>query len=76
MSRNTQQILEVLDWPGVNESARRLGISINRTYHLVWSGKLPAQQIAGQWRISPDAIAARLAAKAAQLAAREAQDGR
>lgn len=76
MSRNTQQILEVLDWPGVNESARRLGISINRTYHLVWSGKLPAQQIAGQWRISPDAITARLALKESRLAAKEARNGR
>ncbi len=59
-------LTEILEWPGVVETAKRLGISINRTYHLVWSGKLSAQQIAGQWRVSPDAIEARLARKAAQ----------
>ena len=56
-------LTEVLEWPGVVETSRRLGISINRTYHLVWTGKLPAQQIAGQWRVSPDAIEERLATK-------------
>jgi hypothetical protein len=69
-SNRTPALIEILEWPGVVETARRLGISINRTYHLVWSGKLPAQQIAGQWRISPEAINSRLAMKAAQAAQR------
>jgi hypothetical protein len=64
------ELTEVLQWPSVTETARRLGISINRTYHLVWTGKLPAQQIAGQWRVSPEAINSRLAMKAAQAAQR------
>ena len=64
--KRSTELTEVLEWPGVTETARKLGISINRTYHLVWTGKLPAQQIAGQWRISPEAIGERLAKKAAQ----------
>jgi hypothetical protein len=63
-------LTEVLEWPGVTQAARQLGISINRTYHLVWTGKLAAQQIAGQWRVSPEAINSRLALKAAQAAQR------
>jgi hypothetical protein len=64
--RQSEQITEVLTWPGVVDSARQLGISINRCYHLVWTGKLSTQKIAGSWRVSPAAIEERLAKKAAQ----------
>jgi excisionase family DNA binding protein len=65
-TKRAMALTEVLEWPGVAETARRLGISLNRTYALIWTGKLPAQQIAGQWRISPEAIEQRLARKAQQ----------
>jgi len=65
-TKRTAELAEVLAWPGVSQAARQLGISINRTYHLIWVGKLTAQQIAGQWRISPDAINSRLQMKEAR----------
>lgn len=56
-TKREEQLTEVLEWPGVVEAARLIGISINRTYHLVWTNKIVAQKIAGQWRVSPKAIA-------------------
>lgn len=47
---------DVVAWPGVGEMCRYLGISLNRGYSLVWSGRLAAQKIGGQWRVSPKAI--------------------
>jgi len=60
----SEQLTEVLQWPGVVDAARQLGISLNRAYTLVWTNKLLAQKIAGQWRVSPNAIEERLARKA------------
>lgn len=40
----------------VAEVARELGISLQYAYSLVYSGKLPAQRLAGRWRISSKAV--------------------
>lgn len=52
----TAKLAEIVSWPGVHDMCRQLGISINRGYVLVWSGRLAAQKIGGQWRVSPKAI--------------------
>jgi hypothetical protein len=63
-----EQLTEVLEWPGVVEAAREIDISINRAYHLVWTGKLLAQKISGQWHVSPSSIAAYAERRAARKA--------
>ncbi len=50
------KLTEIITWPGVHQMCRELGISINRGYVLVWSGRVAAQKIGGQWRVSPRAI--------------------
>jgi len=52
----TAKLTEIVTWPGINEMCRQLGISLNRGYSLVWCGRLAAQKIGGQWRVSPRAI--------------------
>jgi len=44
----------------VAEAARRLRVDLNYVYSLLWAGKLKACKIGGQWRISTEAIDARL----------------
>jgi excisionase family DNA binding protein len=56
MSENAK-LVEVVAWPGVNEMCRMLKVSLNRGYALLWTGRIAAQKIGGQWRISPGAIA-------------------
>jgi excisionase family DNA binding protein len=51
------KLTEVVAWPGVNEMCRFLQISLNRGYALLWSGRVSAQKLGGEWRISPSAIA-------------------
>jgi len=50
------KLAEIVAWPSVNQMCRELGISLNRAYALVWSGRVAAQKIGGQWRVSPRAI--------------------
>ncbi len=44
----------------VSEAARRLGVALTYVYSLLWAGKLKARKVNRQWRISADAVAARL----------------
>jgi excisionase family DNA binding protein len=52
----TAKLAEIVTWTGVNEMCRVLQVSLNRGYALLWSGRISAQKIGGQWRISPAAI--------------------
>ena len=45
------------------ETARRLGIGLGQVYVLLWSSKLAARKVNGQWMVSAVAIAKRLKAK-------------
>jgi excisionase family DNA binding protein len=47
----------------VAEAARKLGVSLTYLYSLLWTGKLKARKVNRQWRISADAVAARLKAR-------------
>ena len=42
------------------EAAVELGVSLNQVYQLIWSEKLPAERLNSGWRISVEAIEARL----------------
>ena len=44
----------------VAQTARTLGIAIGYVYALIWSGKLRAKKVNGQWRVSAEDVAARL----------------
>lgn len=43
----------------IAETARALGVTLNHVYSLVWAGRLDARKIAGQWRVSAEAVEAR-----------------
>lgn len=43
----------------VSESAKRLGFTLKYVYDLVYSGRLPAQKVAGCWQISAAEVDAR-----------------
>jgi excisionase family DNA binding protein len=45
---------------GAREAARKLNVTITYIYSLLYSGKLPAEKVARQWRIPLSAIEARL----------------
>jgi len=45
----------------VRETAQKLGFTMKYVYDLVYSGKLPAEKVARQWRIPLSAIETRLA---------------
>jgi excisionase family DNA binding protein len=42
------------------EAARRLGVGLDYLYSLLWTGKLEAHKVNKQWRVSIDAVEARL----------------
>jgi excisionase family DNA binding protein len=42
------------------EATRRLGISLEYLYRLLWTGKLPGKKVGKQWRVSPEAVEERL----------------
>ncbi len=43
------------------EAVRRLGVSLDFLYRILWSGQLPgAQKVGSQWRIPAQAVEARL----------------
>jgi len=44
----------------VVEATRRLKISLDATYKLIYAGKLPARKVAGRWLIPSAAVMARL----------------
>lgn len=52
----TTKFHEVFTWPGINEMCLYLGISTTRGYSLVWTGRVAARKIRGQWRVSPESI--------------------
>jgi excisionase family DNA binding protein len=45
------------------EAARKLGIGLGFLYSLVWTGKLDARKVNRQWRVSIEAVEARLKAR-------------
>jgi excisionase family DNA binding protein len=47
----------------VAEAARRLGVALTYVYSLLWSGKLKARKVNGQWQIPSEAIQSRLKAR-------------
>jgi len=44
----------------VVEATRKLRISLDATYKLIYAGKLPAKKVRGRWLIPSDAVNARL----------------
>lgn len=48
----------------IREAASMLGVGLQQVYKLVWDGKLPSQKMDGQWRITKEAVQARLAQRA------------
>jgi excisionase family DNA binding protein len=50
------------------ETARKLGITLDAVYRLVYAGKLPARKTGNRWVLPLAAVSARLKAK-------EARDG-
>jgi excisionase family DNA binding protein len=44
----------------VAEAARRLNVALAYVYALLWAGKLKAKKVNGKWRVSADAVEARL----------------
>jgi excisionase family DNA binding protein len=44
----------------VSEAARRLGVALSYVYSLLWAGKLDARKVNRQWRVSIEAVEARL----------------
>jgi len=42
------------------EAARRLGVGLDYLYSLLWTGKLEARKLNKRWRVSTDAVEARL----------------
>lgn len=50
------------------QAARKLGITLDAVYRLVYAGKLPARKIRNRWVLPLESVSAR-------LKAREARDG-
>jgi excisionase family DNA binding protein len=42
------------------EAARRLGVGLDYLYSLLWTGKIRARKIGRRWRVSAEAIEAKL----------------
>jgi excisionase family DNA binding protein len=42
------------------EAARKLGVGLDYLYSLLWTGKLKGRKVGKQWRISAEAVEARL----------------
>ena len=40
------------------ESARRLGVGLDYSYSLLWTGKLAGRKVGRQWRVPADAVEA------------------
>jgi excisionase family DNA binding protein len=51
-----------------SQSCRRLGITLDAVYRLLYAGKLPGRKVEGVWRIPAEAVEAR-------MKAREGRDG-
>lgn len=47
----------------VTQASRRLGITLDATYRLVYAGMLPARKSQRRWLISAKAVQARLKAR-------------
>ena len=50
----------------VVEATRRLGVSLDAIYKLIYAGKLPARKTDGRWRIPVAAVEERVKAQAAR----------
>jgi len=48
----------------VRETAEKLGVRLDYTYELIWTGRLPARRVDGRWLIPAQAVEDRLKGKA------------
>lgn len=53
----------------VHDAAKKLRVSRQQIFTLIWAGKLPATKVNRQWQVDGKAVAARLQAKKARVAA-------
>jgi excisionase family DNA binding protein len=51
------------------ESCRRLGVTLDYLYRLIYAGKLTARKVEGVWKVSESAVEERLAKRPVKLAA-------
>lgn len=47
----------------VMEASRRLGLTLDSVYRLIYAGRLPAEKVGRTWRIPAAAVEARLKAR-------------
>jgi excisionase family DNA binding protein len=47
----------------VAEAARKLRMALTYVYSLIWTGKLKGRKVNRQWRVSAEAVEARLKAR-------------
>ena len=50
----------------VAEAARKLGVTLTHLYALLWAAKLKGRKVERQWRVSVDAVEARLSQRGAK----------
>lgn len=48
------------------DACRRLGITLDALYRLIYAAKLPARKVDGRWMIPAEAVEARLKARQAR----------
>ena len=48
------------------DACRRLGITLDALYRLIYAAKLPARKVDGRWLIPAEAVEARLKAREAR----------
>jgi excisionase family DNA binding protein len=57
---NSMQKANETEEIGVAEASRRLGITMDHLYSLLWAAKLKARKVDGKWRIPVAAIQERI----------------
>ncbi len=58
------------------EAARRLGVTIQYLYTLLWTGRLQATREGKRWLVSAQAVEQRRLSSVANLIQKEAKDGK
>ncbi len=56
--------MQKVDHFTVREASEKLGVRLDYTYELIWTGRLPARRVDGRWLIPAQAVEARLERKA------------
>lgn len=49
------------------DAARKLGVGLDYLYSLLWTGKLAGRKVGGRWRVSAEAVDAKLKQRAANV---------